>query len=87
MTRWGCAAVLLVFVLCMPWAVKAQGYPAKPVRVIIVFPPGGSNDVTARIVFAKLPAVICIAPVRPRAPHSRYRRRNAIPYRTLVAKW
>jgi tripartite-type tricarboxylate transporter receptor subunit TctC len=32
----------------------AQTYPAKPVRVIIVFPPGGSNDVTGRIVFQKV---------------------------------
>ena len=30
----------------------AQPYPSKPVRVFIVFPPGGSNDVTARIVMA-----------------------------------
>jgi tripartite-type tricarboxylate transporter receptor subunit TctC len=33
---------------------SAQTYPARPVRVIVVFPPGGSNDVTARIVFAKM---------------------------------
>lgn len=35
----------------------AQSYPAKPVRVLIVFPPGGSNDVTARIVFSKMAAI------------------------------
>jgi tripartite-type tricarboxylate transporter receptor subunit TctC len=32
----------------------AQAYPAKPVRVVIVFPPGGSNDVVGRIVFQKM---------------------------------
>jgi tripartite-type tricarboxylate transporter receptor subunit TctC len=32
----------------------AQSYPVRPVRVIIVFPPGGSNDVTGRIVFQKM---------------------------------
>ncbi|MPZ46587.1 MAG: helix-turn-helix domain-containing protein [Betaproteobacteria bacterium] len=35
----------------------AQSYPAKPVRVLIVFPPGGSNDVTARIAFSKMAAI------------------------------
>jgi tripartite-type tricarboxylate transporter receptor subunit TctC len=33
----------------------AQSFPTKAVRVIVVFPPGGSNDVTARIVFRKMP--------------------------------
>jgi tripartite-type tricarboxylate transporter receptor subunit TctC len=32
----------------------AQAYPAKPVRVMIPWPPGGSNDVVGRIVFQKM---------------------------------
>jgi tripartite-type tricarboxylate transporter receptor subunit TctC len=44
--------------LCSPLVAHAQAYPAKPVRVIVVFPPGGSNDVTARIVFAKMNEVV-----------------------------
>jgi tripartite-type tricarboxylate transporter receptor subunit TctC len=40
--------------LCAPLIAHAQAYPVKPVRVIVVFPPGGSNDVTARIVFQKM---------------------------------
>lgn len=45
----------LLAALAIPAA--AQTYPSKPVRVIIVFPAGGSNDVTARIVFSKMAAI------------------------------
>ena len=32
----------------------AQTYPTKPVRVIVVWPPGGSNDVVARVLAQRL---------------------------------
>ena len=32
----------------------AQQYPVKPVRVVIVFPPGGATDVVGRIAFQKV---------------------------------
>jgi tripartite-type tricarboxylate transporter receptor subunit TctC len=35
----------------MAWS---QAYPSKPVRVIIPFPPGGANDIVARILLPKL---------------------------------
>jgi len=44
----------VVAALYSPLAVHAQAFPTKPVRVVVVFPPGGSNDVTARIVFQKM---------------------------------
>jgi tripartite-type tricarboxylate transporter receptor subunit TctC len=43
-----------VAVACVPLAAVAQSYPAKTVRVVIPWPPGGSNDVVGRIVMQKL---------------------------------
>jgi tripartite-type tricarboxylate transporter receptor subunit TctC len=34
--------------------VAAQAYPAKPVRIIVTWPPGGSNDVVARVLAQRL---------------------------------
>lgn len=44
-------AVLLAACAAMA---QAQSYPAKPVRLIIPFPPGGSNDVVGRAVAQQL---------------------------------
>lgn len=35
-------------------AAWAQTYPAKPVRVVIVFPPGGATDIVGRIAYQKV---------------------------------
>jgi tripartite-type tricarboxylate transporter receptor subunit TctC len=32
----------------------AQGYPNKPIRMIVGFPPGGGTDIVARVISAKL---------------------------------
>ena len=42
-----------VAVLAVP-AVRAQAWPAKPMRVLVGYPPGGFTDVTARLVTQKL---------------------------------
>ncbi|HJQ62886.1 MAG TPA: tripartite tricarboxylate transporter substrate binding protein [Burkholderiales bacterium] len=48
------ALPVLVAALFVPSFAFAQAYPSKPVRVVIVFPPGGSNDVVGRLVFQKV---------------------------------
>ena len=37
---------------------RAQSWPARPIRVIVPYPPGGANDFTARIYAERLPALI-----------------------------
>jgi len=41
-------------VFAVPLLASAQAYPNKIVRVLIPWPPGGSNDVVGRIVAQKL---------------------------------
>jgi tripartite-type tricarboxylate transporter receptor subunit TctC len=40
--------------LALTTAAAAQDYPTKPVRLIIPFPPGGSNDVVGRLIATHL---------------------------------
>ena len=46
-----CIALVLA---CVSGLATAQSYPSKPVRVVIPWPPGGSNDIVGRIVAQKL---------------------------------
>ena len=45
--------LLVASLLLVPCLALAQSYPAKPVRLIVPFPPGGTTDLIARIVQAR----------------------------------
>ena len=43
-----------LFIAITTHTAAQQAYPSKPIRVIVPFPPGGSNDIVGRIVSQKL---------------------------------
>lgn len=45
---------LVALLLLLPCVAFAQAYPARPVRIIVPYPPGGATDVMARTVAQKL---------------------------------
>jgi tripartite-type tricarboxylate transporter receptor subunit TctC len=51
------ARFLAAIVFSLLWGIssaQAPGYPARPLRLIVPFPPGGSNDIVGRMIAAQL---------------------------------
>ena len=49
-----CLLTAAILVVLMPATVLAQGFPARPVRVIVPLVPGGNLDIVARAVAQRL---------------------------------
>ncbi|HYC44225.1 MAG TPA: tripartite tricarboxylate transporter substrate binding protein [Burkholderiales bacterium] len=53
MKRAFCITAVALASAC-PVSLYAQAYPTKPIRFLVGFPPGGTNDIVARIVMPKV---------------------------------
>jgi len=50
--------IVLIAALCAARAASAQDWPAKPVRMVITFPPGGPSEIVTRMVGERLQRVL-----------------------------
>lgn len=52
--RWLAAAIAATAALALPALTLAQTFPAKPVKIVVPYPPGGTNDIVVRLLAQKL---------------------------------
>jgi tripartite-type tricarboxylate transporter receptor subunit TctC len=52
------ALLCLVFISCVNAAAAATAYPARPVRIVDPFPPGGPSDIVGRVLSQRFSEVI-----------------------------
>jgi tripartite-type tricarboxylate transporter receptor subunit TctC len=52
--KWASVALIQAYALCAPGSGFSEQYPIKPIRFVVTFPPGGTVDITARIIQPKL---------------------------------
>ncbi len=50
--------LLLVLALLCPALAQAQDFPNRPIRLIVPFPPGGPNDIIARVVGKRMEEIL-----------------------------
>ena len=47
-------SICMALAVLAPAVASAQDFPSKPIRLIVPFPPGGPNDLIARVVGQKM---------------------------------
>ena len=51
-------ALVIGLTLLCPASSMAQDFPNKPIRLIVPFPPGGPNDIIARVVGQRMSEIL-----------------------------
>ena len=46
--------ILAIVLICFSTWVNSQGYPVKPISIVVGYPPGGTGDFTTRLIADEL---------------------------------